>query len=85
MVDMSNLAFPRPTPKDKKRTSLSGQGKRRATGNEYRDRSIAQEDRVAAEMTATTGIPFVRRPMSGGNKLKPGDVVTLPRVRLPAH
>lgn len=59
--------------------------KRLATSNPYKDRSIAQEDRVAAEMTEATGIPFQRVKLSGGVKEKPGDVRSFRNVRLPSH
>lgn len=74
----SGFAVPKPT----KRLKVP---RRNATGNQYKDRSIAQEDRIAAEMTQTTGLPWERVHQSGANKEHPGDVRSSAKVRLQSH
>lgn len=61
MVDMSGLAIPRPTKRSKKPGARPG-------GNKYKDRSRAQESRIAKRLTESTRIPFERVPMSGARK-----------------
>lgn len=69
------FAFPKPTKKVKTRD----------TGNKYKDRSISQEDRVAARLTSETKLPFQRVLMSGANKEHPGDVRSSAKIRVPTH
>lgn len=70
-------------PKPEKRVKGSG----RRTGNKYKDRARAQENRVAVRLTERTGIPFHRVYGSGAYKEAGllGDVVTTPAVRIPSH
>lgn len=79
-MDMHDSAWAVPKPPKRIRTP-----KRHSTGNVYKDRSIQQEDRLAVEMTNTTGIPFERVFQSGANKTNPGDIRTSARTRLPSH
>ncbi len=55
------------------------------TGNKYKDRSITQEDQIAADVAKTTGIPMQRVKQSGANREKPGDVRSDRRIREPLH
>lgn len=71
-----------PAPKPEKRVKAP---KRKTTGNAYRDTSITEEDTLAAKLARDTGIKHYRRAMSGGNKLKPGDIYSDPKTRVPAH
>jgi hypothetical protein len=71
-----------PAPKPEKRVKVP---KRRATGNQYKDTAINEEDTLAAKLTRDTGLRHYRRSGSGANKLKPGDIYSDPRTRVPSH
>jgi hypothetical protein len=72
------FAVPRP----EKRVKVP---RRQPTGNQFKDKSITQEDEFSARLSIDIGLPYERVPGSGAFEGIPGDVRPNRRVKLKMH